>query len=171
MWIEYLKIIYWIKLIVLPKGRGRKKEIKIRVLTLSRRVSISGDVKKKKSELRDRVSLNMKERIILDLTYLPARKCSWDHHQLVENMDLERKREFSKKSQVGRQIFKVHLLRSANCKDSHRKVHTQQETQITMMKSWGCQFYEGEEVLMNLSLKAPALQVIFSHYLRIFIWH
>lgn len=48
MWIEYLKIIYWIKLIVLPKGRGRKKEIKIRVLNLSRRVSISGDVKKKK---------------------------------------------------------------------------------------------------------------------------
>ena len=32
----------------MPKGRGRKKEIKIRVLNLSRRVSISGDVKKKK---------------------------------------------------------------------------------------------------------------------------
>lgn len=127
--------------------------------------------KKKNSELRDMVSLNMRKTIILDLTYLPTRKCSGDYHQSVENRDLECKREVSKKSQVGRQIFKVHLLRSANSNDSHSKVHTQQETQITMMKkSWGCQFYEGEEVLMNPSLKAPASQVLFSCYLSIFIW-
>lgn len=51
-------------------------------------------IKKKNSELRERVSLNMRKRIILDLTYLPARKSSREHHQLAENKDLECKREF-----------------------------------------------------------------------------
>ena len=50
--------------------------------------------KKKNSELRERVSLNMRKRIIVDLTYLPARKSSREHHQLAENVDLECKREF-----------------------------------------------------------------------------
>ena len=56
-------------------------------------------LEKQNSELRDMVSLNIRKRIILDLTYLylPTRKCSGDHHQPVENMDLE-ERVFKEKS-------------------------------------------------------------------------
>lgn len=48
----------------------------------------------KNSELREKISLSTRKRMILELIFFLPKIRSGDHHQLVRNMALECKREF-----------------------------------------------------------------------------